>query len=166
MKTRGWITLVILVGGLVWASRACRLNTVDPDQRVAAHLDALCEIARDHVRAPEKGVRTMGRYLGKHTGDLTGALGSTIATIERIQDDAYHDERARIARERIQGPLRACERDWARFAQAVEADPEASALVERALRRLNRTLEIIFGRSAAGRTLRDLPGELARAISG
>jgi hypothetical protein len=162
MRTKGWLVLALVVSGLVFAYRGC-LNELDPDQRLAGHLQAMCEIARDHIPAPEKGVRKLGAYLVKHGGAITGELGSTLATIERIQDDEYHDERAMIARDRIHKPLRACERDWARFAQAVDADPRASAAVERALRRLNRTLEILFG----GRRhvpLRDWPRELVRAF--
>lgn len=167
MKTRGWIVIALVVG-VVFGLRpyAGCMNQPEPDQRLAAHFAELCVIARDHVAKPEKGVRVLGRYLGTNTGPILGSLGSTIALIERIPDDGAHDARARLARDRIQKPLRTCERDWQRFAEAVEANPEASALVDHAAKRLNRTLEIIFGGRAGARpfTLRELPARLRRLL--
>ena len=71
-------------------------------------------------------------------------------------------QRARLARDRIRKPLRACERDWIRFGNAVEANPEATALVERFSLRLNRTIEIIF--SGAKLDLIEMPAQLSRAL--
>jgi hypothetical protein len=102
----------------------------------------------------------MGRYLDRHTGDLFGEWGDTLAAIERIPNDDKHDDRARLARDRIRKPLLACQRDWMRFGQAVENDPAAKALLEHFNERLSRTFEII----ASGWTLRDLPRELDQAI--
>jgi len=165
MTAKAWFTTALVAGGVVFAVRAAGgcLNKPAPDQRLAGQLDDLCEIARDHVDRPEPGVRELGRYLGRHAGELLGNFGDTIALIERIPDDDAHDERARIARDRSQRPLRACQLDWIRFAQAVEADPAASALLERAVVRLNRTLEIVLGGNRW--TLRGLPGQLERALA-
>lgn len=164
MTFKRWITAALFAGGVVFVGRASSgcLNKPAADQRLAQQFDELCEIARDHVDSPEPGVRALGRYLGKRTGDLLGNLGDTFATIERISDDEAHDERARLARERIQKPLRACAADWARFAEAIEADPEASALVDKAMVRLNRTIEIVLG--SASWKLRDLPGQLEHVL--
>jgi hypothetical protein len=92
-----------------------------------------------------KGVKKLGKYFDAHTGDLLGEWGETLATIERIPDDKKHDDRARLARDRIQRPLIACNRDLQRFGNAIEASPEASAMVQRFSVRFNRTIEIIFG---------------------
>jgi hypothetical protein len=157
MNAKRWVVAAVVVGGIVFAQRGC-LNQLAPDEKLAEHLEAMCTIARDHVDSPEPGVRALGRYLGRHAGEILGNVGSTIALIERIPDDTKHDERARVARQRIQTPARACEEDWARFNRAVERDPNAKALLERHLRRLNRTLEIVFGKTSF--TLRDLPRQL------
>lgn len=163
MKLTRWLVPAVLAGGVLWGVRGGCLDDAEaPDQELAGHLADLCDIARDHISAPEKGVRKLGRYLGKHADDMFGDFGGTLAIIERIDDDRKHDDRARVARDRIHKPLRACERDWQRFAQAVEADPKASALVERFGRRLNRTFEIIF--SAKDAELRDLPTLLLRRL--
>ncbi len=139
-----WIVPALLVGGVVAYQLSGCLNK-DPDQKLADRFDDLCEIAADNVETPETGVRKLGRYLGSHTDDILGDLGGTIQLIERIDNDDAHDARAQIARERIGKPLRECEQTWMEFFEAVEADPEADALLERGVARLGRTLEIIFG---------------------
>lgn len=154
----------LAAGGVVLAIKmtgGC-LNKPAPDQKLAGRLEDLCDIARDGATKPEAGVRALGKYMGKHAGDLTGELADTIALIERIPDDEAHDERARVARDRIQKPLRACHADWQRFGEAIEADPKASELMEHAMVRLNRTLEIVFGGRAF--TLHDLPQQLEQMI--
>jgi len=161
MKTKGWIAIAFVAGGATFAAKGC-LNKPAPDQQLAGRLDDLCDIAKDGAEKPEAGVRALGKYMGKHAGDLLGNFGDTIALIERISDDDAHDERARMARERIQAPLLACHRDWQRFGEAIERDPAAKALMDTAMIRLNRTLEILFGNGAF--TLRDLPSQLERAI--
>ena len=141
--------------------RGCLSRKPAPDERLAGRFADLCDIARKHVDTPEAGLRTMGRYLDRHTGDLFGEWGDTLAAIERIPNDDKHDDRARLARDRIRKPLYACQRDWMRFGQAVENDPAAKALLEHFSERLSRTFEII----GSGWTLRDLPAELDAAIS-
>ena len=161
MKLTGWLTGALLAGGVVITMRTgCLSKAPAPDERFASRLDDMCEIARKNVETPERGVRSLGRYLDKHTGDLLGEWGDTIATIERIPDDAKHDARARVARDRMRQPVLACAADWAAFNHAVENDPAARALVERVAERLQRTFEII----GSGWSFRDLPSALDRAI--
>jgi hypothetical protein len=161
MTSNRWMVAALMSAGAVFAYRGC-LRPLDPDQQLGGHLASLCEVARDHVTAPAQGVRQLGRYLGKHAGEMLGDFGSTLAIIERIDDDDAHDERAGIARARIQAPLRACQADWQRFAEAVEADPEASALIAHNVERLGRTLEIIL--SGAKLDVLHLPSQLAHAV--
>jgi hypothetical protein len=157
MKT--WIVGVLLAAGVgVLAMRGC-LSKPPPDERLAGRFEDLCDIARKNVDTPEKGVRQLGRYLGKHVDDMFGEWGGTFAEIEKIKDDDKHDKRARVARDRLRAPLRACEDDWRRFDQAVEADPAAMELIAEFSERLNRTIEIIFS-SHAQFHFRDLPSEL------
>lgn len=160
MKARGWLLAIVVVVGVVVVRGGC-LNSSSkaPDERLAANLVDLCEIARSNVDSPEKGVKKLGRYLGKHADDMLGAFGASLAAVERIDDDERHDARARLVRERISAPMRACERDWERFFRAVEGDEAASALLQRGLDRLGRTLEIIFSSEQPLR-LRDLPKQL------
>jgi len=161
MKT--WIAGVLVAAGVgVLAMRGC-LSKPPPDERLAGRFEDLCDIARSNVDTPEKGVRQLGRYLGKHVDDIFGDWGATFATIEKIKDDDKHDQRARVARDRIRAPLRACERDWIRFGEAVENDAAASELVAEFSERLNRTLEIIF--STRGHfEFRNLPAELEQLM--
>ncbi len=164
MTAKGWFAVALVAGGAMFAVKTTAgcLNKPVPDQRLAGRFDDLCDIARKGVDKPEAGVRSLGAYMGKHAGDLLGDFGNTIALIERIPDDEAHDERARMARERIHAPLVACERDWQRFGEAIESDPAAKAMIDKAMIRLNRTLEILFGNRAF--TLRDLPSQLERAL--
>lgn len=150
MKIKGWIVAgALAAGGVVFTIKGggCLRQETAPDEQLASRFTSMCEIARANVSTPERGVRKLGRYLDKHAGDLLGEWGKTLAAIERIPDDRRHDERARLARKRLSKPLRACERDWERFGNAVENDPAASRLVENFSTRLNRTFEIIFSGS-------------------
>jgi len=46
----------------------------EPDQRLAAHLEDLCEIARARTSRPERGVKRLGAYLAKNLGSITGRV--------------------------------------------------------------------------------------------
>jgi hypothetical protein len=145
MKATGWVLGALVAAGVVFTVKGGCLNSEDPpDVRLAGRFDQMCEIARDNIQTPERGVRKLGGFLDKHTGDMFGAFGDTLAAIERIPDDAKHDKRAELARDRLQKPFIRCARDWMRFAEAVDADPKASELVERFNERFGRTLEIIL----------------------
>jgi hypothetical protein len=161
MKLTGWLIGALVAGGVVITIRSgCLSKGPAPDERFASRLDDLCEVARKNVEKPVRGVQLLGSYLDKHTGDLLGEWGDTIAAIERIPDDAKHDARARLARDRMRKPVLACANDWAAFNRAVENDPAAKAMVERFAERLQRTFEII----GSGSPLRELPSALDRAI--
>jgi hypothetical protein len=153
-----WMLVVVaVVGGVVMRGGACgACNGVrpEPDERLAQHLRNLCDVAEDGAIEPRTGVLKLMRYYGDHGPDMLHAFGATLVTIERIEDDGAHDKRARVARDRIQRPLAECEETWQEFANAVEADPEASAILERGVTRLGRTLEILFGEQ--GRRLRGM----------
>lgn len=145
MKT--WLAGLIVTSGVVVAVKAggCLSTSSAPDEKIAERMGAVCSIARENADSPVKGVKKLGKYFEAHTGDLLGEWGDTLATIESIPDDRKHDDRARLARDRIQRPLIACSREIQRFANAIEANPEASAMMQRFSIRLNRTMEIIFG---------------------
>ena len=161
MRARGCFAGALVAGGVVMTMRGCLSRKPAPDERLAGRFADLCDIAKKHVDTPEDGLRTMGRYLDRHTGDMFGEWGDTLAAIESIPNDDKHDDRARLARDRIRKPLLACQRDWMRFGQAVENDPAAKALLEHFNERLSRTFEIIM----SGWTLRDLPDELDHVLS-
>jgi hypothetical protein len=160
MTIKGWLITGAIAAAVVLANpmAGCLDDDADPDERLAGHFTDLCKIARGHIDKPDRGLQKLGRYLDKHAGAITGAYGELIALIERIEDDRAHDERARRARERITKPTIACQRDWERFARAVEQDPEATERLQRAGQRLSRTLEILFG---ARVELADLPAAIA-----
>jgi hypothetical protein len=162
MKTLRVVVVVALVAGGAYGMKGC-LSKADPDVRLAGRFDAMCKIAGDNVATPERGVKKLGAYLGAHLGDITGELGETIAMIEKIRDDDRHDDRARVARDRILGTLTGCHQEWGDFAEAVAGNPAASRLVDHAGERLSRTLEILFGGDGLGK-LGQLPARLERDI--
>ena len=80
MKAKGLVVAALVLGGVVSiASRGCfRQPTLAPDERYASHMSSMCEIAREHVKTPEPGVRKLGRYLARHTGDLLKDLADPV----------------------------------------------------------------------------------------
>jgi hypothetical protein len=153
MKAR-WLAIAAIAGGVAYTAKGC-LNRPAPDQKLAGQLEDLCEIARAGADKPVAGVKKLGRYMIQHGGDLAKNAVDMIALIERIPDDDAHRERAMLARERLNAV--SCRGDWERFNRAIEADPEAMALIQEAMERLNGTLEIILG---PGMRLRDLPARI------
>lgn len=157
MKAKGWITTALVAGGLVFAVKTTAgcLNRPAPDQKLAGQFDDLCDIAKKGAEKPVAGVKALGKYMVLHGGDIAKNLVDTVALIERIKDDDAHDERARVARDRLLES--ACPADWQAFDEAINDSPEAQELINRAAERLSRTLEIILG---PGAELRDLPQTL------
>jgi hypothetical protein len=161
------LAAAVLGGGLVVYARGCTLSKTDPDVRLGNHFDHMCQIARDNVKSPVKGVRALGGYLDKNFGDMHAAWGETIVMIERVDDEADHDERAREARDHIFGPVIDCVEDWNEFGEAVAENEEAMELVQHRADRVGRTFEIIFSSRShhPGKVdLRDLPGVLEHSM--
>jgi hypothetical protein len=150
--SKGWLlvgALAIAGAGYTVKGGCLQETTKAPDERLATRLDELCVIAKDNVSTPERGVRKLGGYMVKHTGDILADWGNTFAAIEKIRDDAKHDDRARLARDRIRRPVHDCAVHWARFFDAVDKNPAAKQLVDQFNVRFNRTLEILFGDGAS-----------------
>lgn len=154
------IALVCVVGGVGIAAKGC-LSKPDPDEALAARLQDVCDIARAHVKTPNDGVTALGLYLGRHAGDMAKSVVDTVALVVQITDEKKHDRRAEHARERWNEVLGACSEDWVEFADAVEGDPVARDRVNQLQRRLDRTLERLFGSNA----LRDLPAAFQRYLT-
>ncbi len=151
-----WWKVVSVVGlGVVVArgggtcNGGCKTDAALPDEQLAGHFRALCEIAADGIDAPEAGVKHLMRYHGDHGPAMLEDFGATLVIIERIDDDTAHDRRARAARDRLHAPLVACQATWQQFSEAVENDPAASQHLERGMERLGRTLGILLGEDAA-----------------
>ena len=158
MKLKGWLFGALVAGGVVYGIRGGCVNSAAPDEELADHFQEMCEIATKNIDSPKKGVKKLGGYLGRHLDDILGDFGSTIVTIENISDDTKHDDRARLARSRMQKPWMDCRRNWEQFWTAVDEDPEATEIANRAMDRLGRTFEIIFSSKTSDRVqLRDLP---------
>lgn len=155
-RSSRWMWIVAAVGGAVIARAGCgacqRGPALAPDQRLALHFTHLCGIASDGVEHPRDGVRRWLGYHGDHGPDMAAALTETLVVIERTADDAAHDARARLARDRLRAPLVACEQTFTEFVEAVSSDREASAALQRATTRLGRTIDILLG-GAGGVTL-------------
>jgi hypothetical protein len=171
MKRNRWMFPALVAGGALFAARGCIGGCLSsggsPDDKLASQFDDLCKIAKAGTKDPVKGVKKLGYYLVGHTGDMMKNFGDTIAAIESIKDDAQHDARARAARGTMLAPLAACHDTWEQFGEAVEGNPDAAEMVNHAMDRLERTVNIIFaGNPSASRfTFRDLPSQLESALS-
>jgi hypothetical protein len=158
MRRTWWILIsVAIVVGFGLRSGGCASRSRAPDERLAKHFSAICTIADRHVESPHAGAKKLFRYLGDHGPEMLHDWGDLLVLIERIDDDAKHDARARTASHRFDAVLGPCQGPMSEFLSAVEDDPEASALAEHNFKRLDRTLNIIFG---GGARLGDLPALL------
>lgn len=172
MKAKRWMFTALVAGGALFAARGCVGGCRSggggaPDDKLASQFDDLCKIAKSGAKDPVKGVKKLGGYLVAHTGDMMKNFGDTFGLIESIQDDEKHDARARSARGTMIAPLAACHETWQKFGDAIEGNEEAFGMVNRAMERLERTMNIIFagGPTFANVRFRDLPSELERALS-
>ena len=159
MTKARWLAIAAIAGGVAYTAKGC-LNRPAPDQKLAGQLEDLCEIARVGAEKPVAGVKKLGRYMVQYGGDLAKNAVDMVALIERIPDDDAHTERAIIARDRLRAV--SCRADWESFNRAIESDPEAMALIQAAMDRLNSTLEIILG---PGMRVRDLPARLEALVT-
>src|SRR5215510_15693808 len=100
-----WLVVAIVVVVVMWL-RADRVRP--PDQRIADHVRALCKIAEHGVDAPVEGVEQMFRYYGKRGPAIARDWAELLVLIERIEDDAAHDDRARRASLAIRMPAARC----------------------------------------------------------
>jgi len=160
MKATSWLAIAAIVGGVAYTAKGC-LNRPAPDQKLAGQIEDLCEIARTGAEKPVAGVKKLGRFFVQYGGDFAKNAVDMIALIERIPDDDAHDERAMLARDRLHAV--GCKDDWERFNRAIDGDPEAMALIQDAMVRLNSTLEIILGPRLR---LRDLPARIEGLVPG
>jgi hypothetical protein len=137
MKRNRWMFAALVAGGALFAARGCIGGCLSSGG------------SPDDKLASQKN------------------FGDTIAAIESIKDDAQHDARARAARGTMLAPLAACHDTWEQFGEAVEGNPDAAEMVNHAMDRLERTVNIIFaGNPSASRfTFRDLPSQLESALS-
>ena len=158
MKRWLLVLVVVVVFGLVWWSQ--RGRGLAPDERLAGHARAMCQIAAEGVEHPDDGVARMFHYYGRRGPAMAHDWAELLVLIERIDDDRAHDDRARLAAKRMHAPAAACAETFSRFAQAVEDDPAASARLDRGMKRFGRTLEILLGGS--GDFLRAPFGDLSR----
>jgi len=143
MKASGWKTVVVLL--LVVATVWVVLRRRAPEERLAGRYRELCAIAGDNVATPARGVERMGAFFAANGPDMLHDYGALVADIERIGDDARHDESAREAGRTLRAPLNACGDTFARFFEAVDGNDEAKAKVSRGFERLGRTIELLFG---------------------
>lgn len=145
---------LVAVGALAARATTCGGCTKDspraPDERLALHFTHLCGIAKDGIDQPRTGIKRWLGYHGDHGPDMAAAMAETLVVIERTADDAAHDRRARLARQRLQAPLLKCQDTLGEFFTAVAEDDQAAATLERASIRLNRTLEILLGKDGGG----------------
>lgn len=162
---RTLLVVAALGVGVIAVGKSCTVKIgKDPDEKLASRFDDLCDIARHNVKTPVAGVNEMGDYFAGHLGDVTGDWGSTIALIEQVPDDRAHDERARLARDRMREPVVACQETFERFGRAVDNDPEAARIVDRAMKRLERTLNILSGKRVVLRSMADVPSAMLDVI--
>jgi hypothetical protein len=148
-----WMVLlgvVAVLGGL----RACLHQA--PDERIGEFSEAICAVAKRGKKAPLDGVNRLFALMARRGPDLLHDWGELLVEIEKIDDSRKHDDRARLAHDRIMAPLGACMDDLDEFLTAVEQDHEASERLENGVERLLGTLEIIFD----GRLVKSLRNHL------
>jgi len=152
MSKSAWkvVLLVVLVIVAVWWWRSRRRP---PEVRLAAHFEDVCDIADRYATRPREGVDRLFAYLGESSPEMMEDFGDLLVAIERIDDDAAHDARAREAARRLQEPLIGCADELGRFGEAISEDPEASARFQRGVERLGTTLSILLGTDGARRLL-------------
>ena len=143
-RTLRVVLFLLLVVAVVWWWRSRNSANTAPEHNVAGHVKAMCKIARNNINTPEPGVTELFGYLGTHSPDMMHEFVATLVAIERIDDDAKHDARARKAAQRLRKPFVKCARTFDEFFTAVERNPKAAQKLERGLERFGRTLEIIF----------------------
>lgn len=145
------LVAAVAAGGFAWFSGN---KESAPDQKLVAHFDSLCDIARHHADKPLPGVKKTFGYMAKHSPDMMKQLGALFVEIEQIKDDRKHDKRAMLARKRFHKHGERCAEPVERFWTAVESDPKAKAYADRGFERFGRSIEIVFGADG----LRDLYG--------
>ncbi|HTJ41442.1 MAG TPA: hypothetical protein VL463_05075 [Kofleriaceae bacterium] len=150
------LVLLLLIVLVIWWYRSRRAAA--PDERLASHLSAICDIAEADVSSPSQGVTHLFTYLADNSPAMLSDLGETLVLIEGIRSDEDHDARARLAASRLQDPLIGCADTLQRFGDAIQRDPDARAKFQQGVTRFSRTLEILLG--ASGRTL--VPADLGR----
>jgi len=132
-----------VVGGGAFAMRGC-LSPKAPDAKLAGQFEDLCKIAMVNIDSPVRGVKAMGAFLKRNTSDMLAELGDIVVLVESASE-ADHDRRAIEAHERIAAPLRACQEDLMDFADAVDNNPEAKQIHDRALDSAVQGLLLILG---------------------
>ena len=100
MKTRTLLIMGVAAVAVGYSVRSCGSSEA-PDERIAGRFEDVCGIARRNLSTPERGVDELFAFLGKQTPDLLHDWGELFVSIERIADDKQHDDRARLAHERI-----------------------------------------------------------------
>lgn len=168
MKLRSWWSNTLVIASVflvVFVVRGC-VGCVTgggkaPDEKLAGQFRDLCSIAKSGAKEPVAGVKKWGRYMLAHTGDMMKNFADTFAEIEMIADDEEHDKRAYVARDRIWEPVVDCVEAWDKFAEAIMNNDEAEDMLDRAMERLDRSLDIVLG-EGQNVTFKDLPRELVR----
>ena len=139
-KKSAWILLGVgaAIAWWLWPDSAA-------EEELGDHLESICDIARSNVDDPKDGVEELFGYYGRNSPEILRLFGSLLVSIERIEDDAEHDERAAEAAEVLHATMADCDDDWDAFLAAVSADPEANELMLRGFARLGRTATILLG---------------------
>ena len=88
MTKTGWFLGALAVASIgVGIKGGCLQETTKaPDEKLAERFDDLCDIARNGVDSPVRGVKKLGHYMGKHTGDIM-AEGCTLVSTSRMGDE-------------------------------------------------------------------------------
>jgi hypothetical protein len=140
--------IAVAAVAVIAAGAAMRGCGASPDERIAARLQGVCDLARANVDAPARGVQRLFTFLDDHTADTMRDLAALVVEVQRIADPSRHESRARQANRVMHAPLAACASDLERFSDAVAADEEASRMLDAGFERLERTINLLFGSSA------------------
>jgi hypothetical protein len=138
----------VIVVGLVVAAGVWMIQRSSSEERIARRLGTVCQIARDNVKTPARGVDRLFAHLDANTAETLRDLGELVVEVQRIGDEKRHAERARRANRVLRAPLESCRADLDRFSEAINGDEAATRKLEAGIERLNRTLGLLFGDAA------------------
>jgi hypothetical protein len=119
------LLLLLLIVLVIWWLRSRR----PPDNRVALHMSAICDIAEAGESSPSRGVDHLFAYLADNSPAMLSDVGETLVEIESIPSDEEHDARARLAASRLREPLHRCAESLRRFGEAIPRPAPSSNTV-------------------------------------
>lgn len=141
MRARKWGALIVVgVAGLFVLHR---MESCEPEDDLASHLDDLAGLMKKHVGNPKQGVTRVFDYNQQHVAGMLQAWGEIIAALDSIEKDSAREKRGARVVKVLKPALQRLKAAADPFFDAVGRDPEARRAMEQRLARL-KPLEDLF----------------------